>query len=380
MKILIITGHFPPMRGGMADYSARLCEELSRRRHNVRVITDNMARSAECGAGYELENLGGPWTLGSLKKLREKANRDRPDVVLLLYTPTAFSARGAGLPAALLFWAARRSLRIPFFVYGHELYAAWSSSYLRAPRYAAQRAAIAILLAIGERFEVLTEARRLRLARLFPWWKGKLGMIPCPPTLDAEKIDPAWRVGKGIAEGTTLISTMGLDHPDKGTRLLASLADGLSAAGLNFRYVTIGGITVDHPGVESWGYVSARDAWNLIAASDLFVAPYDDGVSGRRSTAQNALANGTPMLTTFGENTDASIFPDDALAMVPAKDETALVDKAIQLLKDPAELARLRASGRELGERVFSWNAHVKQWERLFSIASGEYSSKSEGL
>ena len=40
MKIGLVTGEYPPMKGGVGDYTRAIAVSLSERGHSVRVITD----------------------------------------------------------------------------------------------------------------------------------------------------------------------------------------------------------------------------------------------------------------------------------------------------------------------------------------------------
>ncbi len=52
------------------------------------------------------------------------------------------------------------------------------------------------------------------------------------------------------------------------------------------------------------GFLQGNQLAKLMAASDLFVSPYVDGVSTRRGTVMTALQHGVPVVATTGESTD----------------------------------------------------------------------------
>ena len=362
MKILILTPHYPPRAGGTSDYVARLCLELKGHGYNVRVIT----RYGEpAGGPVEVSVLNDPWSLWSLRSLVRQIRRNKPDIILLQYGPYSFNRRGPGLPVVSLVIAASIITRIPFIVYGHEIYTVWNQSYLRTPWHFAQRIAVFLMLLFSKRFVLTIESRRRRLSRLFPWWRDRIDAIPVAPTLDREITDFQWRAARGIDKNTALLSAMGTDDPQKGARSLGEIADALAAGNIDFRFVTIGGLRPEHPRIESWGYVSAHDAWNLVASSDLFVLPYGDGVSARRTSALNALAAGTAILTTHGENTDDTLFPSGSIAMVPAGQAAELTRTAVKIVSDTTLRVTLRRESLRLSEQ-FSWSRHILRWDSVF--------------
>src|SRR4030095_5175189 len=55
--------------------------------------------------------------------------------------------------------------------------------------------------------------------------------------------------------------------------------------------------------VHAAGYLSASDLGAHIAACDLFVQPYPDGITSRRTSAMACLSRGRPVVTTSGHLT-----------------------------------------------------------------------------
>lgn len=361
MEILILTPHYPPREGGTSEYVARLCEELQKHGHKIHVVTREGSASQ---SPTSVEVFKGPWSLFSLGHLLSIIRDNRPDVILLQYGPYSFNRRGPGLPVVSLIIAASILTKTPFVVYGHELYTPWRQSYIRFPWHFTQRVAIFLLLLFSKRFVTTIESRRRRLTSLFPWWRDRINVVPVAPTLDREIIDSNWRKTHGIDEDTILLSAMGTDDPEKGARLLGNIADAALDRNISFRFVTIGGMRPNHPHIESWGYVDAHDAWNLLASSDLFIMPYDDGVSARRTSALNALAAGAPMLTTYGINTDEALFPKGSLMMAPAGQIEELTKMAVTLAGDESARQDLRSASQDLSKQ-FSWSSHIHHWEHL---------------
>jgi len=56
--------------------------------------------------------------------------------------------------------------------------------------------------------------------------------------------------------------------------------------------------------VHAAGYLSASDLGAHIAACDLFVQPYPDGITSRRTSAMACLSRGRPVVTTSGRLTE----------------------------------------------------------------------------
>lgn len=368
MRVLVLTPHYPPRHGGTSDYTKRFVAELRHRGAVVQVVTKEGGNAEEPDA----RTFEGPWSLRSFGWFHRLLKEFGPDAVVVQYGPYSFNKRGPGLPVTSLLVALVSLHRVPLLVYGHELYSPWRESLLRAPWGVAQRLAVIALIARSRSFIVTIESRRSRLVRLLPWWRRRINAISVPPTLSDEPIDAAWRNARGVPDGVLLVASMGVDDPTKGADSLAAVADGLADAGVQARVIAVGGLQSHSPRVEAWGYVSRSDAWNLVCAADLFVAPYSDGVSARRTTVVNALMAGSAILTTDGVNTDPRIFSPEALALVPAGDTEALVRRAVELSGSVQERARLKRAARDLGLREFGWDAHMSRWTRLLADVTGD--------
>lgn len=108
------------------------------------------------------------------------------------------------------------------------------------------------------------------------------------------------------------------------------------------------------------GFMSSEELSLHLQACDLFVQPYPDGVTVRRTSAMGILANGAPMVTTRGALTEAIWTEQPGAALAPAADRVAVVDLALRLLNDRARRRLLAAQGQQLYAAQFSLS-HVVQ-------------------
>jgi glycosyltransferase involved in cell wall biosynthesis len=97
--------------------------------------------------------------------------------------------------------------------------------------------------------------------------------------------------------------------------------------------------------------LSAPEVAARLRACALVVQPYPDGVSSRRTSVMAALANGVPVVTTFGFLSES--FWKEVLGAALA-DPNGLADAASRMLADPGRRAALGRAGWELYERRFA--------------------------
>jgi glycosyltransferase involved in cell wall biosynthesis len=97
-----------------------------------------------------------------------------------------------------------------------------------------------------------------------------------------------------------------------------------------------------------------------LAACELLVQPYGDGVSARRGTTMASLALGRPLVTNTGHLTEPLWRTLGAVALVEGTDPAVLVAEAERLLSHPEERAALGARAAEVYRQRFSLERTVE--------------------
>jgi len=103
--------------------------------------------------------------------------------------------------------------------------------------------------------------------------------------------------------------------------------------------------------VHSVGYAEGARAAEHLAAADLLLQLYPDGISGRRSSAMAGLALGRPLLTNEGASTERLWRTSHAVALTEPGELTAAAER---WLSDADGRAALGRAGRELYRAHFS--------------------------
>jgi hypothetical protein len=106
--------------------------------------------------------------------------------------------------------------------------------------------------------------------------------------------------------------------------------------------------------IHASGFLPGWDLCQMIAACDLLVQPYPDGISSRRSSAMAGLALGKAVVTTAGRLTEPVWTQAGAVAAVPAGNPEALAVEVVRLIQDHEARRRLGGVGQGLYNRRFS--------------------------
>jgi glycosyltransferase involved in cell wall biosynthesis len=91
-----------------------------------------------------------------------------------------------------------------------------------------------------------------------------------------------------------------------------------------------------------------------VAACDVLLQPYPDGVSSRRTTVMAGLRLGVPIVTTAGYVTEALWEHSGAIRLVPVDRATEMAAHVSDLLLHAEGRERLSRAGRDLYERTFA--------------------------
>jgi glycosyltransferase involved in cell wall biosynthesis len=96
-----------------------------------------------------------------------------------------------------------------------------------------------------------------------------------------------------------------------------------------------------------------------VAACDLLVQPYPDGISSRRTSAMAALSVGVPVITTRGRLTESLWADSEAVCLTAVNDAKGMAVQVEELLRCPEATRRLGEAGRALYLRTFDVNRTI---------------------
>jgi glycosyltransferase involved in cell wall biosynthesis len=371
----ILTGEYPPACGGLGDYTAQLAAALTAAGDRVTVATPGAPSDLRPADGVRLLPL--PDHFGPAARVvldAHVAAMQRPHCMLVQYVPNAFGLKGANV--GFCSWLLRRArdhgddVRVMF----HEpyFYFGWDRPY-RNVLAVVQRGMAAILQRASRQVYYSTDAWDAYLRPLRPAGTPRLTLpipasIPCCGSAGHAR---AYRLELGVPAGVGLVGHFGTYGPHIAVPLAQALTALLAGARTSALCIGAGsekfaaGLRASHPELEgrvhATGRVDAAEAAVRIAACDLMLQPYPDGVTTRRTSVMAALVNGRPVVTTSGALTENVWEGTGAVALAPADDMDALADAARSLLMDPHALSDLAARGLRAYLAQFSLDHTVKQ-------------------
>ncbi len=380
MRILFITGEYPPQPGGVGDYTQRLAQTLALAGYEVVTLTAAQGRwrlwqaTSSGDKALPTPRNGASWRLLAAVRLAKIVRRFRPTWCHIQYQTGAYNLQiGVNMLPLLL-----RRTGIATAITYHDLL----PPYL-FPKAGPVRNWVTLLPARSATAVVATnpeDEATLRAAGVQP------RLIPIganiEPSLPPDYHRDAWRTHLGVTANEALIGYFGLLSPGKGIDLLidvvadqphwhlliigggaTSPTDRAYAESVQQRLTTTG----LHHRVIVTGHVTAPQVSAYLSACDVIALPFRDGASLRRGSLLAALAHGCVIVTTPPASAATAAALTGAVQFAAAQPD-ALTTAIGGLLANPVARTRLSEAARTVARR-FDWQliaaAHSEMYQTL---------------
>jgi glycosyltransferase involved in cell wall biosynthesis len=375
MTIDIIYPALPPTLNGIADHTFFLARALAQRGCEVRVLTAQRAWDPIPGV-----NVTPCFSVSPPHRIRDVVApvvERAPDWVLLQFEQFSYGHWGFNpfLPAALR----RLKQRCPDTRLGwivHEDFASatdWRSaiwSTWQRPQF----------WALGQVVDAM-------ICCIEPWattyqdWFPHLPVHHIPVGSNMPLIglsSPAARQALDYSPDDLVVGVFGGGHP---SRLLSFVRDALhtltdAAVPWSFLYVGADGVKVRRqlPGVPilDTGALPAADVSRHLAAVDLYLAPFANGVSTRRGSFLAGIQHGLATVSTHGPRTDPLLLDENghAFELVPDDDPSMFARTALALAQSPNRRRTLGRAAHVFFEDTFAWPRIADQFLRVLGVPS----------
>lgn len=388
MRILFVTGEYPPMQGGVGAYTEKLALALGELGADVAVfttkLTENTAISGITGdipstfpRIYPQFSRWG-WKTGD--KVERLTKQIRADWVHVQYQTAAFQMHPA-INLAPYIWRKRgltvawtyHDLLVPYlFPKAGEGLRNWIT---RRP---AQDAHLTVVTNEGDRQQLDGRARRL-------------AKIPIGSNIQGQSLSPARRRERraqlGYGEADLVVGYFGFLNRSKGGLILVETLAGLVKAGLPAHLLMIGE-EVGASDPTNYAYLqevkaqiaslglTQRVQWTgrlpdeavgeALNCVDVLLMPYLDGLSLRRGTLMAGLANGCAIVTTHPQSPTPELVDGRDLLLVPPGDAQAAVHAVQRLHQTPSLAQEIREQAHTVS-RQFHWDEIARAHWALYS-------------
>jgi glycosyltransferase involved in cell wall biosynthesis len=360
----LITCEYPPDVGGISDHTAQLARGLAGAGDEVHVYCPGGERAAP--AGVRVHAVLGAFAAADLRRADEAIDAcPGPRRLVVQWVPHGFGRRSLNLGFCL--WLARRARRgDELDIVVHEPYLEFGWGPLRHVAMAlVHRVMTAVLLRAAHRVWLSTPAWE---SLLRPYALGRamdMRWLPVPGCEsasggDAEDVKPiASTLGRplighfgtyGDAVATLLEDRVWavMDGPCRPTLLL------LGSGGESFATRLLARHPQWHGRVHATGFLSTDRLNTHLAACDVLLQPYPDGITVRRTSVMAALARGRAVVTTSGHLTEPLWAQQGAVALVDVNDAVSFTCEVERLLCDVPARRIMEGRARAVYDAHFS--------------------------
>ena len=360
MKITIIAAAMPPQMDGIGDYTAHLAGELAKA-HGVAVLTSR-ARAHTAIPGVAILPAFDPGQPTSCCQLLPPIRAAQPDWLLLQYNPFAYGkwGRNPHLPRVMAL-VKRQNPQTRLAVMVHEPFVPLNSlkfavmaTWQRRQLWQLGRAADALF------FSIDPWAQRFR--RWFP--HTPVYHLPVGSNIARADITRAQaRQRLNIPDTTVALGLFGTAHASRLLDHAARAAQAVCRSGREALVMYMGpdsaAVRAALKGVSllAEGPLEPVEVSRRFAALDVYLAPFIDGVSTRRTSLMTALQHGIATVGTRGHLTDACLLEHDgrAFLLAEAQDAYAYAGHVASLASDAPRRQALGLEAQNLYEREYAW-------------------------
>ena len=298
MRVMIVSGSYPPMKCGVGDYTARLANALAELPGTeVAVLTDRRAHVSRCHGRLTILPEVATWRLRGLREALAVVRAWKPDVVHLQY-PTQ------GYGSGWLQWLLPLLLKlqgIPVVQTWHEFMRMTSSRNWA-------------LIAWMDRVIVVRPNYRESMPALYRWLISgrRIQFIPNAssiPRVDLRESARRAVRSRFVADSKMLVAYFGFAFPNKGVEQMFDILDPQ-----RHHLVLICDLHADDPyhqqlltllasaawtgSVTVTGFLPEEEVGIILASTDAVVLPFRHGGGIWNSSLHGAANQGTFVLTT----------------------------------------------------------------------------------
>ncbi len=361
VKWLIISGEYPPQPGGISDYTKMVADGLRAAGDQVEVCTPSAGRRSDEADEIRIVELSGRFGPRAIRELNACVTKMGMDVHLLIqYEPHAFGWRALNVPFCV--WL--RSLRrYPISVIFHEIaYPFARNQPVAHNALAAVNRVMALIVARAASRIFMTTPAWHRQLRRFGRSATRIEWIPVPSTIpvydckadDRESI----RLQYGLDQSRIIghFGTYGVLTRSRLSECIDTLVAGradrsvllLGRNSREFRDQLVADRPALAPRLHAAGNLEARDVSRHLAACDLMLQPYPDGITTRRTSVMSALAHGVPVASNLGDLSERFWSASDSVALANDYTTPSLVATVERLLCEETERCRVGRAGYRL--------------------------------
>ena len=378
MNIGIVTGEYPPMKGGVGDYTRNLALHLTTAGHKVQIITDQRCIHPNNNDDEHkiIANISKRWSWLDLWRIRTATSG--LDVLCIQYQAAAYGSMSPPIhflpyltvpPTITTFHDLKQPYLFPK-AGGLRKRAIWQMA----------RWSDGVITTNSEDYRVCTKTLQKTQIVEIPIGSN----IPYNPIEQSSSIDI--RTQYGITEDELVIGYFGLMNKSKGGKTLIKALASLHSNNIPTRLLLIGELTgsTDASNTKYYsevnnlahdlgvakhivktGYLNQSNTSAALLSCDLMVLPFIDGASFRHGSLLACLTHGCPTITTESKSEDERLQHGTNIMLVPPEDPSSIIE-AIRILRENTMLGVTIGQAAMSLSKDFEWQNITNRTTKFF--------------
>ncbi len=358
--IHIFTGEFPPVSGGVSDYTALVARSLAAQGEAVHVWTSGSVITPT-EPGVTVHRTQAEFTPEGLRQFDSELNHyPSPRRILVQWTPHSFGFRSLNPFLPLWLWKRAFFQKDHVEVMAHEPFLAFGEGTWRQDLAAiVHRVNIVVLLAAASKIWLSIPAWE---SALRPWClrrSTEFAWLPVPSNVATDRDHSVPR----LRGSCPVVGHFGSYRPDIARLLMPALRQILPQSDAAILLAGSGSLEfhsrflTENPRFESRliiaGELSSSGVTRVLSACDIMLQPYPDGISTRRGTAMTALALGLPVVSNLGRLSEPFWAAARPIALAASSHPDDLAFSTLELLGNSERRSELARRARSVYQARF---------------------------
>jgi len=358
MRILMVTGSYPPQRCGVGYYTHKLVSELTDAGLEIDVVTTKGEHFRDDPiVRFEVPD----WKTRTWWREVGGMEKGRYDLIHVQYPARHYGYRPdlAGLTLTLK----RRFPGVPVVVTVHE----FSITHIL------RKLTVGAIVSPARAVVTTADSERNSLIRWLPWLKSRMSVIHVATNISRlpisadRKREVRWHCG--VKDEDRLVVFFGLLHQNKGVRrmfeafaIVHSMHPEARLLMLtefkpeeNAYHAKLDSLTKELHirGAVIWkDFRDSTDVSELLSASDVAFMPFEDGVTLRRTSFMAVMGHGLPTVTTLGKESPENLGLDHGKNVCLLQQSASDAEMAEAV----SDLIENEGHRREVGEAALKWS------------------------
>lgn len=370
-RLLIISPEYFRTYGGVAGYLRKLAAELSKyMKVDILTAKDSGGTFISQNENLSIYRYAEEWDIFDFFKIMNFINKNNYDFINIQYVPNMYGWNGVNFSLFLFYlwtWLKRKNI----FTYCHEVALPFSfRCWYWFPFAIFNRLLYTFVVFFSKRVGLPVKYWKDRSANIFFWIRKKFILIPVfsnfktieLPETERQKLKKRF----DIKEDEKILFFLGGVHPSKLVGYVIDALDYTLKKGHRVKLVCAGFQTEmvldflksDQQHLKNkiitTGIIPEKALMQLLSISDIYLCPYADGISTRRTSAMIGMQSGHSIVSTYGHNTDTKLFARKKDVLLLARSREEFLEEVEFLLNDKSEREELGRRMRQFYENNFS--------------------------